>query len=140
MARVFGEPENELRLFDNISGSSIALRYRNPTTRERADYEGACIRRVRNKIEYTRAEARVKYGAIILTGFREGDFERVADGKRVPLSSDPKSPRYCQDWKEQVVANAADLVMALAAHVFDAPVQEDAEAGDADGEGDAEKN
>lgn len=137
MPRSIDNEINELKICDNISNSTLVLYYRQPTTQERAAYANESVQRKRNKIVTRIAETRLKYGAMILEGFREGDFTRKRDGRTVPMSSDPQSPQYVPDWKDQVVAGAGDIVMLLAAHVFDAPAE--TEEPDIDGE-DAEKN
>lgn len=119
MPRRIGEEVNALEIHDNISNSDIVLHYRNPTTAERSGYANECIMRKRNRVEYRQAEARLKYGLKILTGFRAGDFERKPDGKWVPMSSEEGADNYFADWKEHLKKHAADLIMLLAAHVFD---------------------
>jgi len=90
-----------------------------PTTAEMTGYANESIQRKRNKVVFQQPAARLKYGARILTGFREGDFERKQDGVYRPMASDPQSEHYAPDWKEYLVEHAADLVMLLAGHVFD---------------------
>ncbi|WP_157468230.1 hypothetical protein [Desulfatibacillum aliphaticivorans] len=129
MARVFSDEPNKLTLQDNVSNSKIVLFYRNPTTAERAAYQNETVRRKGKKVEVRISQARLKYGEKILVGFRDGDFAREENGKAVPMASYPSSPNYVEDWKDQVMKNAADLVMLLAGHVFDssAEVEEDDE-------------
>ena len=67
------------------------------------------------------ASARLSAGLGILTGFKEGSFERKVDGEYVAFSAINGEPNYYPEWKTWVEANAADLVMLLAARVFDAP-------------------
>jgi len=138
-----GDQVNELRLFDNISQSEIVLYYRMPTTTELTGYANESIQRRRGKIVFQQPQARLKYGARILTGFRAGDFERKQGGAYVPMASDPQSEHYAADWKEHLVKYAPDLIMVLAAHVFDAPAEigENGTDGEsAPGGEDAEKN
>ncbi len=137
MPRRIGENENELKLYDNISGSEIILYYRMPTTKERTGFSAGSIKRVRNKIKFKSDEARLIYGQKILLGFRTGDFERKENGKFVPMASDPKDKHYCEDWKKHIVEHAADLIMLLAAHVFDNSAEIDNE--DVESEEDTEK-
>lgn len=119
MARILGAEKNTLRLTDHISGSELELHYRLPDTRERVGYNNMFVRRQGNKVKMQATEARLKYGAKILLGFRAGDFAD-ADGR--PLASDPGEPGYREDWKDLVCAHAADIVEQLAIRVFDAPV------------------
>lgn len=126
MARYLGTAENELRIFDNLSGSDIVLKYRTPTTKERNDFTNYAIVRKRNRVEYRVVEAQTLYGARILTGIRDGDFEVPdEDGAVVPLSSNPASPNYRADWKELLTKHASDIVQALGAQVFDRSVETD---------------
>ena len=119
MPRSFSDDTNELIIFDNISNSQIVLNYRMPTTRERTAYANESVSRQRNKIVTKVPETRIKFGEIILTGFREGDFTIKKNGKTVPLSSDPSSPNYYSEWKTMIREKAADLLMYLASQVFD---------------------
>ncbi|RJX20292.1 MAG: hypothetical protein C4563_06435 [Desulfobulbus sp.] len=125
MPRILGTATNSLHIHDNISDSDIVLYYRNPTTSERTGYANMAVQRKRNKVTLHQAEARMKYGMLILTGFREGDFVRDAGGRPEVFASDPASPRYRADWKEEIEKGAADLVMLLAAHVFDVSAEID---------------
>lgn len=125
MPRAIGALNNSLKIHDNISDSEIVLYYRHPTTLERTGYHNMAIQRKRNKVKLQQAEARMKYGAQILTGFREGDFVREESGRTVAFSSDQTSPNYRADWKEELEKWAADLIMLLAAHVFDASAEID---------------
>lgn len=140
MARSIEQEVNELKIFDNISNSSLVVYYRNPTTQERAAYANESVQRKRNKIVTRIPEARLKFGGLILEGFREGDFTRKAGGKTVPMASDPQSPHYDPDWKKRLLEGASDIVMLLAGHVFDVSAEtEDPDEKLDDGE-DAEKN
>ena len=119
MPRRLSDELNELRIQDNISGSDIVLSYRLPTTAERAAYANESFRRRGNKVETRVVETRLKYGKLILSGIREGDFEvKLGDTYR-PIASAPGSEHYAADWKELVAAHAGDLLELLAARVFD---------------------
>ncbi len=106
---------NKLTIEDGMSGGSIELSYRTPTTKERVGYQAESFRREGNKIRSNLSQTRLKYGLEILTGIRDGDF--TLNGE--PLSSDKESPGYRTAWKEIVAAAAADIVMALAMTVFE---------------------
>jgi len=107
--------KNELVVHDAISGTDIVLYYRLPTTSERIAYQRALIRKTGKKVVLRAGEARQEFGLKILTGIREGDFGY--DGKTI--SSDPKSERYRDDWKQLVGETAGDLVEVLALTVFE---------------------
>lgn len=125
MARREAVERNELKINDNISGTIITLYHKMPTTEERQRYQNMAVQRLKNKVKFQQTEARLKFGLEILVGFKEGDFERKVDGKDVPMASEPGSANYYEDWKPWVQANAADLVMLMAAHVFDSPAEID---------------
>lgn len=129
---------NELRIFDNISNSELVFYYRMPSEKERNKYSNHSVQRIRNKVVYDFAGARLAYGSQILQGIRDGDFlvpvsdhpnaallDLPPEQEDVTISSDPNSPYYVSDWKERVADVASDLVMHLAMHVFDAPAETD---------------
>jgi hypothetical protein len=74
------------------------------------------ISRNGRKIESTMGETRMKFGAKILCGIADGEFQK-ADGKA--LSSKQDSPDYDAGWKDSVVKYAPDVVATLAMHVFE---------------------
>ncbi len=111
---------NEMIIQDAISACEIVLYYRQPTTPERIGFQRASWVRKGKKVHNRTAEARAHYGALILTGIREGDF---SCGSAL-ISSDPASPAYRADWKELVTATAGDLLMLLGMQVFEGSFQE----------------
>ncbi len=137
MARRLGAEQNEMRFKDNLSGSDIVLIYRMPTTQERVAYTNESFQRKANKVVQKTVQTRQKFGAKILAGFRDGDFEiKGPDGKWMPIASDPKSEHFYEGWKAHVEQHASDLVELLAIRVFDVPVvaQEAEDGEDAEGE------
>jgi len=127
MPRFLGQQINTLRLFDNLNdGETIELYYRNPTTKERQKYTDYAVVRKRNQTEFRVTEAQRIFGAKILTGIREGDFLIPGeDGQPVPLSSDPKSEHYREDWKDMLIEYASDIVTFVGSQVFDRSVEAD---------------
>ena len=119
MARREASGRNQVTIHDNISNTEILFFYRTPTTSELEGFSNMSIQRRGKKIRFRQAEARLQYGLKILTGIRDGDFERLDNGRYVPISSDEGSPHYYPQWKEWLRDNAADLVMLLGLHVFD---------------------
>lgn len=117
---------NEMKIDDAISGCDLVLYYRQPTTQERIDFQRASFSRKGKKIINRRSEAQVEYGAVILTGIREGDFTAGTDenGKAVFISSDVTSTAYREDWKELVSATAGDLLMLLGLQIFEGSLQQ----------------
>lgn len=120
MARIIGAERNEMAFHDHLSGTTVALYYRNPTTSERQGYMNDAVKREKNTVTLHRAEALAKWGAKILMGVRDGDFLRVVEGQPVPLSSDPASPDFYPEWRAEIEAGCIDLISALAGQVFDA--------------------
>ena len=106
---------NKLTIGDTRSGSEIILFYRNPTTDEEVAYRKEIYINDGKKVVYEPWGARLKFGQVIITGFREGDFG--IDGK--PIASDPASPNYYADWKQLITDTASDLLMALSTAVFE---------------------
>lgn len=140
----------EMMITDNLSGESALFKHRIPTTAEITAYQNMAFQRKGKKFKNKQAEAREKYGLKILTGIRTGDFVIPADAhpgvkegrcqpaegdKHVPISSDPESEFYVEDWKTWVHKGAPHLIQYLAGQVFDLP----AEADETD-EDDPEKN
>jgi len=119
MARREAKQNNELRIHDNLSDSDITLFYRMPTTKERQAYANLSVQRKGNKVEFNQATSRITYGLQILSGIKDGDFERLEGDKYLPISSSEGSTNFLPEWKKFVEDNGSDLVMLLAAHVFD---------------------
>lgn len=107
--------KNTLTIKDSISGTDIELYYRLPLTDERVAYQNRLFTSKGGKVKTHTAETRIEYGLKILTGFREGDFG--FGGK--PISSDPQSKNYKENWKILVKATASDIVNAFAFVVFE---------------------
>jgi len=131
MARRLGSTENTLNIQDNLSGTEIGLHYRMPTTKETSAYANGMVQRKGNKMKRQLGEMRQKFGARILTGFNDGNFEKPVGEKWMPISSNPKSQQYDPDWKALIKEQASDIIEALAIHVFEVSVSiQDAEDGD----------
>ena len=118
MPRLLNDKPCEVTFFDRISESKITLSYRMPTTEERVAFANALVTRRGNKVDTTMGEARLKYGAKVLLGFKDGAFET----DKGPLSCDPKSPHYDPAWKTLIRQYAQDVLIMLAVHVFEASV------------------
>jgi len=132
MPRTLNDQPCEVTFFDRISNSKITLHYRMPTTEERIAYANEQIIRKGGKIKNNAGEARIKFGMKILTGFKDGDFEK---GENQPLSADTKSPNYDAAWKTIIKQYASDVVALLCVHVFEASVvTQTPDADDDDGE------
>jgi len=107
--------KNIVEIQDGISGDVHEMHYRPPTTEEIAAYQNGLFERRGRKLRSRITENRLKYGARILTGFKKGTFG--CDGR--PFASDPADPDYREDWKEQLVKNAPDVVCAVALVAFE---------------------
>lgn len=107
--------KNVLAINDARSGSEIELYYRNPTTQEEVAFNNSFVKRKGNKMVLNAYATRLEFGLKIMTGFREGDFGY--EGK--PISSEPASANYREDWKEIVKDGAHDIVVTLARAVFE---------------------
>lgn len=116
---------NEMIIQDAISACEIKLYYRLPTTPERVGFQKASWVRDGNKVYNNVAAARAHYGALVLSGIREGDFSfgKDAEDNAILIASDPTSPNFCANWKEKVVATAGDLLMLLGMQVFEGSFQ-----------------
>jgi len=120
---ILGDDKRTVIIEDNKTGQEVLLEYRDPSTEEEIQYSNNQIKRRGNKPQIEVAETRLKYGARVLTGIREGDFGQIKDGKTCPLSSDPNSENYNPAWKKLVKKHARHLIMLLAVHVFEAPAR-----------------
>jgi len=139
--RLYAKAVNHLRLFDKISGDYVNLYYRMPTEKERSRFTNFAVKRQRNQVITDFPAARLKFGGEILQGIGEGDFEAhasehsgvlngritLSEGQEyVPISSDPKSEFYIEEWKNLICGPlAADLVMELGVLVFESPTEQD---------------
>lgn len=115
MRELINSEINKLSITDVRSGTDIELHYRNPDPSEEVSYQTKLVRRKGTKIITRGYQTRLEFGLKILTGFREGDFS--VQGK--PISADPKSPNYREDWREIVKNGASDLIRLLAMTVFE---------------------
>ena len=119
MPRLLNDKPCEVTFFDRISESKITLSYRLPTTEERVAFANALVTRRGNKVDTSMGEARLKYAAKILLGFKDGSFDT---DKGRPLSCNPASPHYDPAWKTFIRQYAQDVLIMLAVHVFEASV------------------
>ena len=123
MARRETIESNLLVMRDNLSDSMLGVYYRQPATSERQDYINKRSVRQGKRFVDNSAACRVKFAKKIITGLRDGDFERPDEhGGWRGISSNPQSPDYLENWQDWMEANAADVLTALAVRVFEAPV------------------
>lgn len=106
---------NHITLKDSQTGEKIGIYYSTPTTSQIKAYRQASVRRKGNKVKVSTFDPSLKWGLAIITGFDEGSFG--FDGE--PISSDPDSPNYREDWKDLLAETAADIVTIVGSTVFD---------------------
>src|SRR5512138_3248107 len=106
---------NRLTLTDTASGEQIVVYYSTPTASQMRAYRQESIRRRGKKVVVENFDPALKYGLEILTGFEDGAFG--FDG--VPISADPASPAFREDWKALLKETASDIVTAVAYVAFD---------------------
>lgn len=133
MPRELSSKPCEVTFYDRLSDSNITLYYRMPTTEERIKYSNSLVQKRLNKIESTIGQARIKAGANIILGFKEGAFSLPDKGL---ISSEPASKNYDPQWKDFIKQYASDILETLAVHVFEAPLS----SGEAKPEEDGEDN
>ncbi len=110
---------NTMIVITTPGGDEVGCYYRQPTTQEMHKYQQESVQRKRNTVILRHSEAQLKFGKAVFTGIREGDCGAPnASGEIVPISSDPKSPDYREDWKELLEKYAPNVIMALGAYVF----------------------
>lgn len=115
--------KNVLRINDAVSGETVEVYYRTPTTSERVGFEKASHQMKKGRFFDKSAETRIEYGLKIMTGIREGDFGVAG----VPISSDPANKNYRSDWKDLMKETAGDIISALALTVFQGARVDDAD-------------
>jgi hypothetical protein len=123
---------NRLVMTDGVTGEKIVVFYSTPLASQIKAYRQASIKRKGDKVVMNTFDPALKYGLEILTGFEEGAFGY--DGK--PISADPASPNYREDWKNLLAETAADIVTIVAAVAFDGVKVEKTDSGiEFEGEG-----
>jgi hypothetical protein len=106
---------NVIEIALGLSSTPLVLGFRLPSTEERIAYRAAQYVREGEEIRTRLYETRIEHGQAILTEFESGCL--AVDGK--PVSSDPRSEAYCEDWKDLLVQVAPQAVEALAVRVFE---------------------
>jgi hypothetical protein len=123
MARRESSKKNLLLLQDNLSDSTLGLYYRTPTTKERQAYINNRSKRLGKKFVDNSAANRVDSGKRILTGLREGDFERaVGDDQYQPIATEPGHKDFYEDWPNWMEEHCSDVLTMLAIRVFELSV------------------
>jgi hypothetical protein len=109
-------------LRDNLSDSTLGIYYRQPTTKERQAYINRRQVRQGNKFVDNTVANRVASGKLIMTGLRDGDFERADGDSYRPISSSPGAENYYPNWADWMEEHCSDVLVALAIRVFELPV------------------
>jgi hypothetical protein len=117
--RIINKRKEHLVILAMPDGDEIGVYYRSPETKELHGYNNEAIQRKRNQVTFRHSQAQLKYGKLIITGLREGDFGFEDDGGRAaPVSTHPDSPNYRKDWLELLEKNDPVVIIGLGAHVF----------------------
>jgi hypothetical protein len=120
---------NQLTIKDRISGQTIGLIYRMPTTEERTRYFASRMVRDKSGIQDLITKTRQEFGAVILTGFIPGSFEKKIGQSWCQMVSDPsqvKDPEtqvYDPEWRAFLKQYAADVLEELAFYVFESSME-----------------
>jgi hypothetical protein len=117
MRDLTNEP-NVFKIRDGVSGEVKEFIYRTPTAMDHQAYAAKSLGLIGNKAVISRkaiSEARVEFGLRILIGIKDNQFGMA--GK--PISSNPESPDYWEDWKELLKQYAPDLISLFAVAVLD---------------------
>ncbi|MCK5606430.1 hypothetical protein KAR91_31300 [Candidatus Pacearchaeota archaeon] len=117
--------QNRMGIADSISDDTIVWLYRLPSTEERILYRKQQTQIKGQKVKIKTTEVQLKFGKKIITGFEksvknaEGELEGGFVKDDVPFSSDKKDKDYREDWMDLVEETSSDLIIQLAAIVFD---------------------
>lgn len=97
------------------AGKKLGIYYRPPKPSEAIQYSSSLLKRKGNKIQSNEYKTRLEYGRLVITGLREGDYGY--GGK--PISSDPASSDYREDWKDILARSAHQHIVAVAIAAFE---------------------
>jgi hypothetical protein len=100
-------------------GDEVGVYFRQPTTKEMHGYQNEAVQRKRNNVKFRSSEAQMKYGDKVMEGIRDGDCGVPnSTGAIVPISSNPESPDYRENWRDLLEKYAPNVIIALGAYVF----------------------
>jgi len=106
-------------LFDSIHNANCYFTFRPPTAEEIVSYKSK-IMRLRGRKVTQDSKVKLRYGLLVMEGFEEGYLGN--EGK--PLSTDPSSPNYDENWKQHIRKACPHMVMLLCEYVFDSSAVE----------------
>ncbi len=126
MSTIIGPAQDvRVRIVDAASDQTITYICRQPTAEEQFAYQRESIRRRKGKVHNAIPEALFKYGAKLVKGFEErtddGSWALLyADGgEPQPVSSDPNSDHYREDWLELIKTYRPAHLQAVAGQMLD---------------------
>ena len=126
---------NRIVIFEESVGERKGIYYTAPTTSQMVKYNRESVKKKGRKISYDAGEAymvALRFGAEVLTWFDEfnlrenddgtystidRDYAYGYDGK--PISPDPASPNYREDWKDLLKESVPNHVALVARVAFD---------------------
>lgn len=106
---------NRVVLLDLQGGGKIGIFYATPTTSQVKNFHKESLHRKGHKVLVDSFDPALKYGLEVITGFDEGSFGYGRD----PISSDPASPNYRENWKELLAETASDILITVGRMVFE---------------------
>jgi hypothetical protein len=107
--------QNEITLFDSLSGTKIKLYYKTPTTQDRILYQSAALNILTKKNSFEEViNLQLSWAEKFITGFRKGDF--TVEGKEI--SSDKNDSDYYPGWFGILKETASDILMNVIKTIF----------------------
>lgn len=107
-----------------LDGNEYEFYFNEPQTEDRIKYLSNTVNKIRGKISNSLEKIyQNKFDSIcsLITGFpeeiEEGKPQFVLKGK--PISSDPDSPNYNENWKELVLPNFINQIIVFSTKVFE---------------------
>ena len=133
MRDVSKSDRNVGKIYDKLGKGDVYFYFRMPTTAERAAYDKALLKFKGKKPLNKAFETNLTFGKLLCTGLRLAKKDPIktwVDGlcfEGKPFSSESKDEGYYrQDWKEIIIETSSDLLVQLAAFIFNAAgVEED---------------
>jgi len=99
-----------------MHGETHEIYYRTPTTQEIVRFQAEAFVRKGKHLVNRSVEARLKFGALVLTGFKPGTIG--VGGKLISSDPDDKD-HYYEQWRELLVSGAPQLVIAVGMAAFE---------------------
>ena len=110
---------NEITILDAVSQTEITVFYKSPTAQEQQAWSADLFRRENDEVVDNEVNACLKFGAELMVGVSDGALGiPTSNGEIKPISSDPKSPDYDEDWKRHLMEHATGFVVTFGNYVF----------------------